>query len=164
MGQERIGKSNSIEYSTPIEIVKPLIDEFGLTKDVCASSENYKLPNYWTKEDDALKKDWKGNCWMNPPFSRELNKWVRKACSETTRFGGTKVCLVPVRSNTKWWAEVSIKSEIRFINGEVNFNNEERGLWLPMCIIIFGEQAKAGTFSIINYRNKRWQIKGMRCG
>ena len=35
-----------------------------------------------------------------------------------------------------------------------NFNNEKRGLWLPMCIIIFGEQAKIGTFSIIDYRKK----------
>ena len=43
-------------------------------------------------------------------------------------------------------------SEKRFINGEVNFNDEERGLWLPMCIVIFGEQAKVGTFSVLNYR------------
>ena len=89
---------------------------------------------------------------MNPPFSRDLNKWVKKAYNDAQKFGGTKVCLIPVRSNTKWWAEVSIKSEIRFINGEVNFNEEERGLWLPMCIIIFGDKAKIGTFSIINYR------------
>ena len=37
-------------------------------------------------------------------------------------------------------------------DGEVNFNDEERGLWLPMCIIIFGENAKVGTFSVLNYR------------
>ncbi len=90
---------------------------------------------------------------MNPPFSRDLNKWVRKAFIETIHNGGTKVCLIPVRSNTKWWAEVAPHSEIRFINGEVNFNDEPRGLWLPMSIMIFGEQAKKGTFSFINYRD-----------
>ena len=114
---------------------------------------HYKeVPDYWTKEDNALVKDWIGNCWMNPPFSRDLNKWVKKACNDAEKFGGTKVCLIPVRSNTKWWAEVCVKAEIRFINGEVNFNDEERGLWLPMCIIIFGEKAKVGTFSVLNYR------------
>ena len=156
MGTEVIGESKSIEYSTPLKIVEPLIKEFNITRDVCASSENHKLPDYWTKEDNALIKTWEGNCWMNPPFSRDLNKWVRKAYAETYGLtgDGTKVCLIPVRSNTKWWAEVSLKSEIRFINGEVNFNNEERGLWLLMCIIIFGEQAKIGTFSIIDYRSK----------
>ena len=150
MGTEVIGESKSIEYSTPLKIVEPLIKEFNITRDVCASSENYKLPDYWTKEDDALTKTWNGNCWMNPPFGRQISKWVRKAYSESGN--GTQVCLIPVRSNTKWWAEVSPNSEIRFINGEVNFNNEPRGLWLPMCIIIFGEQAKIGTFSIIDYR------------
>ena len=150
VGRGIVGKSKKTEYSTPPKIVEPLIKEFNITKDVCASSENHKLPDYWTKEDDALAKTWEGNCWMNPPFGRHISKWVRKAYSEASN--GTKVCLIPVRSNTKWWAEVSPNSEIRFINGEVNFNNEPRGLWLPMCIIIFGEQAKVGTFSIIDYR------------
>jgi phage N-6-adenine-methyltransferase len=152
MGTKIVGESNSVEYSTPLEIVEPLINEFSITKDVCASQNNHKLPDYWTKEDNALNKDWHGNCWMNPPFSRDLSKWVRKAYAEAKVNGGTKVCLIPVRSNTKWWAEVCMDAEIRFINGEVNFNNEERGLWLPMCIVIFGEQAKAGKFSVINYR------------
>ena len=152
MGTKLVGESNSVEYSTPLKIVEPLIKEFGITRDVCASELNHKLADYWTKEDNALTKDWVGNCWMNPPFSRDLNKWVRKANLEAKHNGGTKVCLIPVRSNTKWWAEVCKDAEIRFINGEVNFNDEKRGLWLPMCIIIFGEMAKVGTFSVLNYR------------
>lgn len=149
---ENAFKSDSVEYSTPIALVKPLISEFNLTKDVCASEFNFKLPDYWTETDDAFTKNWVGNCWMNPPFSKNLKNWVKKACKDAEWLGGTKVCLLPVRSNTKWWAEVAPKSEIRFINGEVNFNNEARGLWLPMCIMIFGEQAKIGKFSILNYR------------
>ena len=155
MGQGTIGQSESIEYSTPLRLIQPLIKEFRLTTDVCASADNHKLPKYWTKEDNALTKAWEGNCWMNPPFSRDLNKWVRKACKDSRKYQGTKVCLVPVRSNTKWWAEVTKFAEIRFIDGEVNFNEEERGLWLPMCILIFGEKANVGTFSTINYRELR---------
>ena len=101
MGTQVVGESNSVEYSTPLKIVQPLINEFGLTRDVCASASNHKLPDYWTKEDNSLAMNWEGNCWMNPPFSRDLNKWVKKACNDAERFGGTKVCLIPVRSNTK---------------------------------------------------------------
>lgn len=155
MGQGIIGKSKSIEYSTPLDIVNPLIKEFDLHTDVCASAQNHKLSHYWTKEEDAFRKEWKGNCWMNPPFSKNLSKWVKKACSDAEKFGGTKVCLIPVRSNTKWWAAVAPKAEIRFINGEVNFNNEERGLWLPMCIMLFGEKVKHGRFSILHYRKQK---------
>jgi hypothetical protein len=61
MGTEKIGMgiigvSKSIEYSTPLKIVNPLIKEFSITKDVCASKDNYKLDDYWTIDDDALKK------------------------------------------------------------------------------------------------------------
>jgi len=161
MGIEKIGNkkntfiSKSIEYSTPKKIVDPLIKEFQLQTDVCASGQNFKLEKYWTKEQNALLKDWIGNCWMNPPFDRSLKKWVEKAFNETKKHGGTKVCLIPVRSNTKWWAELVPQAELRFINGEVNFNNEKRGLWMGMCILIFGEKSKKGTFSIIDYRKIR---------
>lgn len=161
MGVDKIGnkknsfESKNVEYSTPLPIIRPLIREFKITKDVCANKENHKLPDYWSKEDDALTKDWVGNCWINPPFDRNLQKWVRKAHKESQINGGTKVLLIPVRSNTKWWAETMPDAEIRFINGEVNFNDEKRGLWMGMCIIIFGEQAKKGTHSIIDYRKVR---------
>ena len=38
---------------------------------------------------------------------------------------------------------------------EVNFNDEPRGLWMGMSIIIFGEKANKGTFSFIDYRTIR---------
>ena len=159
MGTEQIGTSLSHEYSTPLSIVNPLIKEFDLHIDVAASAQNAKLPHYWTIKDDALSKTWKGNCWINPPYSRDLKKWVKKAHSE--RHSGTKVCLIPVRSNTKWWSEVCRDSEIRFINGEVNFNDSPRGLWAALCIMIFGEGAKVGTFSVIDYRKGKLLKNGL---
>ena len=57
MGTEVVGESKSIEYSTPLALVNPLIEEFGLTRDVCASKLNHKLPEYWTKKDNALTKE-----------------------------------------------------------------------------------------------------------
>ncbi len=92
---------------------------------------------------------------MNPPFDKNIGKWVKKAHQEAIKHGGNKVCLIPVRSNTVWWSEVIKDAEIRFINGEVNFNDEPRGLWLPICIMIFGDKAKKGTFNIINYRRSK---------
>lgn len=163
MGTEVIGRiigtSKSIEYSTPLAIIDPLIKEFDLQLDVCASASNHKLPNYFTIQDNALTKSWHGNCWMNPPFDRNLGVWVKKAHKESQITEGTKVCLFPVRSNTNWWNEVIQDAEIRFINGEVNFNDEPRGLWWPMCIMIFGEKAKIKTFSTINYRSTRAALK-----
>ena len=150
-------KSNIVEYSTPIKLFQPLMDEFNFEIDVCASSENYKCDTYFTKEQDGLKQEWVGNCWMNPPFGKQMLTWVKKIRDESKKHYGTKVCLIPVRSNTKWWKDVVIDAEIRFIIGEVNFNDEPRGLWLPMCLLIFGDKANVGHFSIIDYKELKLQ-------
>lgn len=154
VGKNNEFNSKEVVYSTPMSLFQPLKEEFDLQIDVCANEDNYKCNTYFTEEQDGLKQDWIGNCWMNPPFSRALNKWVKKAHQDAKKFSGTKVCLVPVRSNTKWWEEVVQDAEVRFIIGEVNFNDEPRGLWLPMCILIFGDKAKVGKFSTIKYINK----------
>ena len=133
-------KSKSVEYSTPIEIVEPLVKEFNLKLDVCASKENHKCERYYNKEEDSLNREWsmKGNCWMNPPWSRELKKWVIKAYEESQK-GSTIVCLLPVRTNTLWWHKYIIDTgaEVRFLKGEIKFNGMERGLWMPCAIVIF---------------------------
>jgi len=144
--------SDKTEYETPNSLFQPLKEEFNIELDVCANENNTKCEKFFSKEDDAFTKVWIGNCWMNPPFGKNMRKWAIKAWEESKKYGGTKVCLLPVRANTKWWNKVIMDAEIRFIIGEVNFNNQERGLWLPMCIVIFGENAKAGTFSTILYK------------
>lgn len=134
-------KSKSVEYSTPLEIFNPLKEEFMIALDVCASKENNKCPTYFTKEEDCLIQDWSkyyGNAWMNPPWGRGMQKFVRKAREESFK-GKTIVCLLPVRSNTKWWHEciIDTKTEVRFLKGEIKFNGLPRGLWLPCAIVIF---------------------------
>lgn len=156
MGIGRINnfKSDKIIYSTPIKLFNFINKEFNFNLDVCALPENSKCDNYFTPEIDGLKQDWKGICWMNPPFNKELKKWVIKARDESKKHNSIVCCLIPVRSNTVWWKDVCLDSEIRFIIGEVNFNDLERGLWLPMCLMIFGTN-KTGQFSYIDYKKIR---------
>ena len=138
--QNNAFKSESEEYETPKEIFEPLQKEFNLQLDVCASSSNHKLDNYFTKEDDALTKDWHkhGNFWMNPPFGRQLKKWVQKGYEESQK-GVIGVSILPVRSNTLWWHKyiIDTKAEVRFLKGEIKFGDCKRGLWLPFAIVIW---------------------------
>jgi phage N-6-adenine-methyltransferase len=129
--------AKSIEYETPDYIFNPLNDEFHFTLDVAATSQNTKCKKYFTKEDDGLIQKWSGICWMNPPFGKIMQKWVRKAYSEW-RNGITVVALLPVRTNTKWWHEyIQDIAQVKFIRGEVKFKGFDRGLWMPMCIVIW---------------------------
>jgi phage N-6-adenine-methyltransferase len=147
-------KSDKTVYSTPVKLYEVINKEFNFETDVCAVPENSKCKSFFTPENDGLKQDWKGICWMNPPFNKELKKWVLKARDESLKHKSIVCCLVPFRGNTVWFKNVCMDSEIRFIIGEVNFNDLERGLWLPMCLMIFGTQNK-GKFSYIDYKEIR---------
>jgi len=131
-------KSKSEEYETPKEIFEPLQKEFQLELDVCATKENTKCELFLTKEEDALTKNWNKNFWMNPPFGRNLKKWVQKAYEESQK-GFIGVLILPVRCNTLWWHKyiIDTKAEVRFLKGETKFVGHKRGLWLPFAIIIF---------------------------
>ena len=130
--------AKGVEYETPDHIFDPLRAEFSFTCDVAADDTNAKCPTYFTKEDDALTQDWRGMCWMNPPYGNLLRQFVEKAYHESRNSDCTVVCLIPVRANTQWWHRYVMKAnEIRLIRGEVKFKGFKRGLWWPMCIVIF---------------------------
>src|SRR5438034_1015706 len=72
---------------------------------------------------DGLKQTWRGVCWMNPPYGRQIGLWIRKAY-ESSLNGVTIVSLVPARTDTAWWHEYAANaSEIRFIRGRLRFGN-----------------------------------------
>lgn len=134
--------AKSIEYETPDNIWKPLDAEYHFTLDVAATPENAKCARYFTKADDGLKQSWTGEtCWMNPPYGRVMQKWVRKAHAEWKR-GCCVVALIPARTNTGWWHDcIQDIATVRFIRGEVAFKGFERGLWMPMCVVIWPNSA-----------------------
>src|SRR5439155_26774834 len=97
--------SATSEWETPQPIFDKLNEEFGFTLDVCATTVNTKCPKFFTKETDGLSQDWsQDTCWMNPPYGREIGKWIKKAYEESQR-GAVVVCLLPSRTDTKWWHE-----------------------------------------------------------
>jgi site-specific DNA-methyltransferase (adenine-specific) len=100
-----------------------------------------------TQEDDALTQSWdiaseKGTrVFMNPPYGREIGKWVKKAFEESLK-GTLVVCLIPSRTDTKWWHAYCMKaSHIIFLRGRVKFEqNGKTGTVsapFPSCLVIF---------------------------
>jgi len=132
-------QSKNQEYATPLELFRPLDDEFHFTIDVCADENNRKVATYYSEKENALIQNWKGVCWMNPPY-KDLKKWVIKAYEESIKNKCTIVCLIPARTNTVWWHEYCMKGEIRFIKGRPKFQGCIHGLPQPLAIVIFGRE------------------------
>jgi phage N-6-adenine-methyltransferase len=129
--------SKSVEYETPLSLFAPLDSEFGFTVDVCATHENKKVDSCFTLFEDGLSQKWEGVCWCNPPYGREMPKWIKKAYQTAAAGEGTVVMLIPARTNTAWWHDLCLKGEIRFIRGRPKFNNGKHGLPFPLAIVIF---------------------------
>jgi len=125
-------------WATPPSVFNPLDEEFCFDIDVCASNENAKCSLFYSEDADGLSKDWGANvCWMNPPYGREISRWMRKAY-ESSQQGATVVCLVPARTDTAWWHDYAMKaSEIRYVRGRIKFVGAKSNAPFPSAIVIF---------------------------
>ena len=131
-------------WSTPQAFFDSLHAEFGFSVDVCATKENAKCKFYFSPSMDGLTHPWKGVCWMNPPYGREIGKWVRKAY-ESALGGATVVCLLPARTDTAWWHDYAIKGEVRFLRGRLKFGGQKNSAPFPSAVVIFRNVALSRT-------------------
>jgi phage N-6-adenine-methyltransferase len=131
--------SKSEIWETPIDFFEELDREFHFQTDVCALPENKKCAHYYSPEQDGLKQKWEGVCWCNPPYGRNIGKWVKKAAESE----GTVVCLLPARTDTKWFHEyINGKAEIRFVKGRLKFGGSKNSAPFPSMIVIFRQGEK----------------------
>ncbi len=134
--------SSSSEWSTPQFFFDALDREFGFTLDPSATAENAKCALFYTQEQDGLKQKWEGVVFMNPPYGRGIGRWIEKAyitgCS-----GSVVVCLIPSRTDTRWWHDYVMKAQdIRFIKGRLKFGDSKNSAPFPSAVVIFGNITK----------------------
>lgn len=127
------------EWETPQKLFDELEEKYRFTLDVCATKENAKCENFYTKEDNGLTKDWNDTCWMNPPYGRNIKYWVKKAYESARDNGAIVVCLLPSRTDTAWWHDYVLPyGEVTFIRGRLKFGNATNSAPFPSAIVVFG--------------------------
>jgi phage N-6-adenine-methyltransferase len=125
-------------WATPRHLFDRLHEEFGFKTDVCALPENAKCERFYTPAEDRLQQEWRGVCFMNPPYGRVIGKWVQKAFESSRDNGATVVCLLPARTDTRWWHEwVMRASETRFLKGRLKFGGAKNSAPFPSCVVVF---------------------------
>ena len=129
--------SKSNIWETPQEFFDMLDKEFAFTIDVCATKETAKCKRYYTPIDNGLEQIWQGRCWMNPPYGREIIKWMEKAYKSAISKQATVVCLVPARTDTVWWQKYASKGDIWFIPKRLKFKGGQSSAPFPSAIIVF---------------------------
>lgn len=142
--------SRSVEWETPVCFFRRAARLYRLTLDVCATPANAKCPRFYTPADDGLARDWAadaagGAAWMNPPYGREILKWVAKADAEA-RKGTPVVALLPARTDTRWWHRwVAPSALVRFVRGRLTFGGARHAAPFPSALVVFDTFAAEGS-------------------
>ena len=136
---EGMFSSKSDEWETPQDLFDRLDAEFHFNLDPCATVEMAKCAKFYTKEQDGLAHSWVGDrAFVNPPYGREIGRWLRKANYESKAHGVLVVMLVPARTDTQWWHNYVMEaSEIRFIKGRIRFVGAEHSAPFPSVVVVF---------------------------
>ena len=134
------------EWGTPNDLYEELNKKFNFTLDPCATHDNAKCNNFYTLEEDGLSKDWGGNTvFVNPPYTRgAIGKWIKKAEEESKKPNTTVVCLIPSRTDTKYWHEHCMNAaHIYFIKGRLKFQGEaNNSAPFPSVLVVFSSDLK----------------------
>jgi site-specific DNA-methyltransferase (adenine-specific) len=128
--------SKTPEWYTPQSLFNELDKEFNFTLDPCATTENAKCKEFFTQEQDGLIQNWDNEIvFCNPPYGRELPRWVKKA-SEARM--GLVVMLIPARTDTRYFHEyIYGKAEIRFLKGRLKFGDSKNSAPFPSMLVVF---------------------------
>ena len=124
------------EWETPQDLFNKYDEIYHFTLDAAASDQNHKCPNYYTKADDGLSKMWGGCVWCNPPYGKQIGKWVRKAYESNC----TVVMLLPARTDTRWFHDYCLKGKVEFIRGRIRFGGAKYNAPFPSMIVVFEKE------------------------
>ena len=137
-------------WATPQALFDAVNEEFRFTLDAAASPDNAKCQAYICQDQDALAVSWaelsSGPVWLNPPYGRQIGKWIEKAYRES-QAGLCVVCLVFARTDVKWWHQWAMKAaEIRLIPGRITFGGADNSAPAPSCLLVFDESRRVPQF------------------
>ena len=115
--------SNSVEWETPHWLFDELDYKYDFTLDPCCMRTTAKCDKFFTKEDDGLAQSWEGHTvFMNPPYGRDISKWIEKAYNESLKPDTRVVVLIPARTDTQYFHDYCVKGHVKFIKGRLKFN------------------------------------------
>lgn len=132
--------SNTAEWATPQAFFDELDTEFNFDLDPCSTDSNAKCKLHYTVDSDGLTQNWGGRrVFCNPPYGKEIGKWVRKCYEESQKPDTLVVMLIPARTDTAYFHDYIYNKarEIRFIRGRLHFNDSKQAAPFPSMVVIF---------------------------
>ena len=88
---------------------------------------------------DALKQEWHGRVWCNPPY-RKILSWVKHTHQEVISCRSeVAVMLLPSHTATEWFHYVLEHGKHEFIKGKLKFGGVKGVPFFGSVFVIFGD-------------------------
>ena len=139
--------SGNNEWYTPADIIDAARKVLGTIDLDPASSEianqTVGATAFYSVEDDGLSKEWRGNIWLNPPYSSGLiEKFVDKLIGSDFK---AAIVLVNNATDTEWFCRLAASAAaVVFPKGRVKFLKPDGTPGAPLqgqAILYFGSDA-----------------------
>lgn len=141
------------EWFTPPDIIEAARKVMGNIDCDPASNERankiIKAKMFFTAEIDGLSRTWKGNVWMNPPYSQSIvDKFAEAVSAKYESREISQACiLVNNATETAWFQRMlNLAAAVCFIRGRIKFIDQKGevpgGPLQGQVIIYFGENRK----------------------
>lgn len=117
------GHENQRQLTPPYVLDPVRVALGGIDLDPCTEPDNpTEAETFYTVVDDGLTASWgDGTVYVNPPYSKAKEPWVRK-CIEAGERGQKVVLLIPAHTDTRIFHEaMQTASAVCFIKGRVKF-------------------------------------------
>lgn len=151
----------TVEWATPWPFYHYLDEEFRFKLDAAAKPWNAKCRRFFSggAADDGLVLPWApGPVFCNPPYGRDLGKWVEKAIG--TGRSEVVVMLLAARVDTVWFHDLVMPhaKEIRFLRGRLKFERNKVGEsgtpQFPSMVVVFGPGDAPLRVSSLDWRKR----------
>lgn len=141
--QSVLMSSASSEWYTPRCIIDAALEAMGgIDLDPCSNSKTDPVvpaKMHYTIEDNGLLLPWHGRVYMNPPYGREIGKWVKKLLDEYRVFNCVAIALVPSRTDTAWFREFKYRyCPVCFVTGRLKFSGHKNSAPFPSAVFGLG--------------------------
>lgn len=116
------------EWYTPPEILDLIYQVMDIDLDPASLYPATVLARkHYTKQTDGLSKPWRGNIFLNPPYGREVGKWIDKL-EEEWRSCHIKnaIILIHAKTDTKWFGKIAdMAAEMCCWRGRITFQSPD---------------------------------------
>jgi hypothetical protein len=141
-----LNSSVKMDWQTPDSLLE-LVRKVGpIALDPCTVSDNpTQARAICTPANDGLQVEWSrvtrtwpGLVYVNPPYGRELHKWIAK-CVVEGRDGAEIVLLTPARTDTNWTHMAATSAQVTlFWKGRLKFKGAKDAAPFPSALFYWG--------------------------